>query len=209
LLLVGRIESEFTDPQGVRMSKLLLRVSLALILPLGHLSGCGPEHASPQATAPDQHKAPTPTVSAAPIPEPDPIVPEPSQSDPVKAVMECRKKGGDTAELLVAVRIAGTYYLHADADHDGTFTPLKVEATLPPGVEFVGDWCSPAPTQERGIEVFRSSVLLKRTLKVISATADSKVTGVLRFQACNDELCWPPGKMELSAPLSIQAEATP
>jgi Disulphide bond corrector protein DsbC len=191
------------------MSRLVLCISLALFLPLGYLTGCGPEHASLQATAPDQHKAPAPTVSTAPIPKPDPIAPEPSQSDPVKAVMECRTTSGNTAELLVAVRIAGTYYLHAEADHGGTFTPLKIEATLPPGVEFVGDWSFPAPTKERGIEVYRTSVLLKRALKITSATADSKVTGVLRYQACYDELCWPPGKLELSAPISIQAEAAP
>ena len=113
------------------------------------------------------------------------------------------------AELLVAVRVARAHYLHAEADHGGTFTPLRIEATLPPGVEFLGDWSFPAPKKERGIDIYRTSVPLKRTLKVTSAPADSKVTGVLRYQACNDELCWPPGKLELSAPLSIQAEATP
>jgi hypothetical protein len=208
LSLVGRTEPEFTDPQGVRMSRLILRVSWALVLPLGHLTGYGPDHASPQATTSAQQKAPAPTLTAAPLPKPDPIAPEPSSNEPVKAVMECRTTGGDTAELLVAVRIAGTYYLHAEADYGGTFTPLKVEATLPPGVEFVGDWSFPAPKKERGIEIYRTSVLLKRTLKVTSATANPKVTGVLRYQACNDELCWPPGKLELSAQLSNQAEAT-
>ena len=40
------------------------------------------------------------------------------------------------AELLVAVRIAGGYYLHAEADHGGRFVPLAFEATLPEGVDF-------------------------------------------------------------------------
>lgn len=191
------------------MSKLILRVCWALILPLGSFAGCVPDRASPRATAPDQTKPSVPTAIAAPLPRPDPIAPEPSQGEPVKAVMECRSTGGDTAELLVAVRIAGTYYLHAEADHGGTFAPLEVEATLPSGVEFAGNWDFPAPVKERGIGIYRSSVLLKRALKVTSAMADSKVTGAVRYQACNDELCWPPGKLELSARLSIQAEATP
>ena len=189
--------------------------SVLFVMLVGHLSGCGNQamhverakRPSEKVVAREQEKP----VAIGPVAE-DLAVAEPSPSEPVKAVMACRLANfspGTMAELLVAVRIAGTYYLHADADHGGTFTPLKVEATLPPGVEFVGDWSFPAPTKERGIDIYRTSVLLKRALKVTSAAADSKVTGVLRYQACNDELCWPPGKMELSAPLSIQAEATP
>jgi hypothetical protein len=185
------------------MPKFILRTSWALVL-LGQLTGCGPGQASPQVTVHQTvltPKPPTQAVTAPLIPKPDPVVPEPSPSEPVKAVMECR-----TEELLVAVRIARAHYLHAEADHGGTFTPLKIEATLPPGVEFIGDWVFPEPQKERGIAIYRMNVLLKRKLKVISATA--KVTGILRYQACNDELCWPPGKLELSAQLSTP-EATP
>ena len=195
------------------MPKLINLISWTPVLFLGQITGCGPDHASPRAdpaaTVTDQKKARTPQEMAFPIPTPDPIVPEPSPSEPVKALMACRTTGNATAELLVAVRIARAHYLHAEADHGGTFTPLKIEATLPPGVEFIGDWGFPAPEKERGIDIYRTSVLLKRKLKITSASADSKVTGVLRYQACNDELCWPPGKLELSAPLSIQAEVTP
>jgi hypothetical protein len=136
-----------------------------------------------------------------------PAVPEPSPSEPVKAVMACRPSGRFRAELLVAVRIARAHYLHAEADHGGTFTPLKIEAMLPPGVEFVGDWIFPTPEAGR-VPVYRTSVLLRRSLKITSPPSSREVTGVLRYQACNDELCWPPGKLELSAPLPIQAEAT-
>jgi hypothetical protein len=125
--------------------------------------------------------------------------------------MACRLANlspGTTGELLVAVRVARAHYLHAEADHGGTFTPLKIEATLPPGVEFIGDWSFPAPETGRGgLPVYRTSVLLKRTLRVTSPPVTPDVTGVLRYQACNDELCWPPGKLELSAPLPIHAEA--
>jgi hypothetical protein len=186
----------------------------ASVLTLGSLPSCGPDHASPLAGpvagVPDRKKAPGPAVISSPIPEPDPIVPDPTTSDPVKAIMACRTTGNATAELLVAIRISGLYYLHAEADHGGIFTPLKIEATLPPGVEFAGDWSFPTPEKERGIAVYRTSVLLKRSLRITTRTRDStKVIGVLRYQACNDELCWPPGKLELSSPLPIQAEATP
>jgi hypothetical protein len=119
-------------------------------------------------------------------------------------------RAGATAELLVAVRIARAHYLHAEADHGGTFTPLKIEATLPPGVEFVGNWIFPSPIAGRaGVPIYRDSVLLKRSLKITSLPPQTlNVSGVLRYQACNDELCWPPGRLELSAPLSIPREAS-
>jgi hypothetical protein len=196
------------------MPKLTLHLFWALILAMEILSGCGLDHAGsraePVVIAPDQQKMAAPTVISSPIPEPDPIVSDPSPSEPVKAVMACRTTGSATAEILVAIRISGSYYLHAEADHGGIFTPLKIEATLPPGIEFVGDWSFPTPEKERGIAVYRTSVLLKRSLRITTRTRDSpKVIGVLRYQACNDELCWPPGKLELSSPLPIQAEATP
>jgi hypothetical protein len=122
--------------------------------------------------------------------------------------MACRSSDRITAELLVAVRIARAHYLHAEADHGGNFIPLGIETSSPPGVEFVGDWSFPAPERgSGGVPVYRNSVLLKRTLKFTTPSSLSRdVTCVLRYQACNDELCWPPGKLELSALLPIQAE---
>jgi hypothetical protein len=136
-----------------------------------------------------------------------PDVPEPTPSDPVKAVMACRPSDRSGAELLVVVRIATAHYLHAEADHGGTFTPLKIDASLPPGVEFDGDWIYPAPEPGR-VPAYRDTVLLRRPLKVISTSPTQKATGVLRYQACNNELCWPPGKLELSAPLALHSEAS-
>jgi hypothetical protein len=195
-----------------------LHVPWILASLIGPFSGCGLDSTAPRAEqphvkviVPDR----TQSIAAADVPvaDPTPTVPEPSPSEPVKAALASRPASispGATAELLVAVRIAGAHYLHAEADHGGTFTPLKMEARLPAGVEFVGDWTFPPPVAGRaGVPVYRNSVLLRRSLKVTSPLPQTlNVTGVLRYQACNDDLCWPPGKLELSAPLTIQAEAT-
>ena len=190
--------------------------SVLVVMLVGHLSGCGN-----QAMHVEQDKRPSEKVVAreqekpadiGPVAE-DLAVAEPSPSAPVTASMACRParvKGETTVELLVTVRIARAHYLHAEADHGGTFTPLGMEATLPAGIEFVGDWIFPPPEAGRaGVPVYRNSVLLRRSLRVAFPTLKTlSVTGILRYQACNDELCWPPGKMELSAPLSIQTEVT-
>ena len=56
--------------------------------------------------------------------------------------------------------------------------------------------------------IYRDTVLLRRPLKLISPPKEPTVSGVLRYQACNEELCWPPGKLELTARLSLQPEVT-
>jgi hypothetical protein len=168
--------------------------------------GSGPDQAGPPqqpVIAPVQE----PAVARASSDVSDlPGVPEPTPSDPVKAVMVCRPSGRSTAELLVVIRIARAHYLHAEADHGGTFTPLRIEASLPPGAEFDGEWDYPAPEAGR-VPAYRNTVLLRRSVKMTTPTPSQNATGVLRYQACNDELCWPRGKLELSAPLAIQTGA--
>lgn len=199
---------------GAKMPRPICLVSRTLLSLVALLPGCGDGSSTARPDSPvivtASQKQPS---SASPIvtPIPAPNVAEPSPSEPVKAALACRLASlspGTTGELLVAVRIAGAHYLHAEADHDGTFRPLEIEATLPTGVEFIGNWIFPAPETGRGgVPIYRNSVLLRRMLKITSAPPTPDVTGVLRYQACNDELCWPPGKLELSVSLPTQAEA--
>src|SRR5262245_2106790 len=70
-------------------------------------------------------------------------VPEPSPSEPVKAVMAFRPASvtaGGAGELLVAVRVAPAHYLHATRDPGGKFTPLGIELSLPTGITALKDW---------------------------------------------------------------------
>src|SRR5262245_57715481 len=97
---------------------------------------------------------------------------EPRPSDPVKASMAfrpARVTAGATVELVVTVRIARAHYLHADKDPGGKFTPLGITATLPTGLEGVGDWQFPPPAKGRnGTPKYFDIVQLKRTVRVAS-----------------------------------------
>jgi Disulphide bond corrector protein DsbC len=139
-------------------------------------------------------------------------VPDPSPTEPVTAVMTIRPKVvsvGETAQVLVHIRIASAHFIHAQDEAHGPFVPVAVNATLPAGVEPVGDWQVPKPEKGRGNSlVYRDSVLLRRTLKAVSSSAPQTFTvvGELQYQVCTDELCWPQGKLKLSAPLTIQSQ---
>lgn len=118
-------------------------------------------------------------------------------------------KAGQTVELLVAVRIASAHYLHAADDSDTTFVPVAMSLVLPDGIEAVGEWQFPAPISVHGHSMgYRESIFLRRSLKVLPTALPQtlRLMGALHYQACTDELCWPKGTMELSAPLTIQSQ---
>jgi Disulphide bond corrector protein DsbC len=140
----------------------------------------------------------------------DIVVADPSPSEPVTALMTIRPKCatvGETVDLLVHIRIARAHFIYSKDDAGGPFVPVAVKATLPEGVEPISDWRLPTPEKGRGNSlVYRDSVLLRRSLKVVSSSSPRSLTvrGELQYQVCTDELCWPKGKLELSAPLMIQ-----
>jgi hypothetical protein len=139
-------------------------------------------------------------------------VPEPSPSEPVKAAILIRPVNvspGETAELLVYVRVASAHYLHAADSSDQTFIPVSIDVALPHGVEAASDWQFPTPEKVHGNALgYRNSVLLIRSVKLLSSVPEQTLhfQGELRYQACTEELCWPPGKIELSAALTVRSQ---
>jgi hypothetical protein len=136
-------------------------------------------------------------------------VDEPSLSEPVKAVMQIRPDvavPGNVIEVLVNVRIARAHYLHAANGWDKTFSPVAIKSELPEGVQPIGDWQLPKPTKIHGASVgYRDSILLTRKLKVLPSVKKQTVvfTAYLQYQACTDEMCWPPANTKLTASFVI------
>jgi hypothetical protein len=134
---------------------------------------------------------------------------EPTPSEPVKAVMEIRPDvavPGSVIEVLVKVRIARAHYLHAENGSDKTFTPVAIKSELPEGLEPISDWQLSEPTKIHGALVgYLDSILLKRTLNILPNARQQSVvfTADLQYQACTDEMCWPPANIKLSASLVI------
>jgi DsbC/DsbD-like thiol-disulfide interchange protein len=114
---------------------------------------------------------------------------------------------GETFEVLVRVRIAAGHHIYAATPKSKAFTGTRVSLVLPSGVEAVSGWSEPAAVQARdGEMVYTNSVSYSRTFKLGSATVASPILlkGKLRYQACNDQLCWPPKTIPFSATLTVQ-----
>jgi hypothetical protein len=212
------MESEMARHQPQSHIALARRASLVIVL-LGTLPGCSSDSTANNAVDASAENHSVPRVNPVPAPPtalatstPVVSVPDPSPSEPVTAVMTIqpeRASVGETIELLVHIRIASAHFVHAKDDAGGPFVPLTVNSALPEEVEPIGDWRVPTPEKGRGnSQVFRSSVVLRRLLKVVSGSAPATltVTGELEYQVCTDELCWPRGTLKLSAPLVIQSQ---
>jgi hypothetical protein len=184
---------------------------------VGHLSGCGSDSAGTKsANGPVDRTAESspirnhPRVEATTKGIDQVSAAAPALEEPVTATMKFRPESlsaGEAAELLVAVRIAPAHYVHAANNPGEPWVPLAMNVSLPDGVEFSEDWQLPTPEKGHGDAlVYRNSVLLRRALRVGAqfAPRNVRISGKLRYQACNDELCWPTRTMELSATLSIR-----
>jgi thiol:disulfide interchange protein len=136
---------------------------------------------------------------------------EPSSSEPVTATMRANPstvRAGETFEILVRARIAGSYYLYASNHLDEPFAPVALNLTLPHGVEALGDWKAPAPSRTKSGElIYTDSVLFRRPLKVSSnaPVGVMAIAGELHYQACTEELCWPPRTIKLSASATVSS----
>ena len=185
---------------------------------LGIMPGCGSDSTAQNSGDASAKSVSAPTerrerpVAAALVTSTEEVsVPDPSPAEPVTAVMTIRPDravAGETVEVLVRIRIASAHFIHAPGEAGGPFIPVSVNATFPAGLEPIGDWRFPPPEKGRGSAlVYRDSVVLRRSLKVVSSPRPEPltVTGELRYQVCTDELCWPQGKLQLSAPLTIHS----
>ncbi len=212
------LESEMARHQVQNHIAEPCRAGLAILL-IGILPSCHSESTARKSvdvnaqhvSVPIASRAPT-DATAVPTTIEEVAVPDPSPSEPVTAVMTIQPKCasvGETVEVLVHIRIASAHFIHAKDDSGGPFVPVTVKTTLPEGVEPIGDWQIPTPEKGRANAlIYRDSVLLRRSLRVVSRAEPENLTvvGELQYQVCTDELCWPKGKMKLSAPLVIQSQ---
>jgi hypothetical protein len=136
-------------------------------------------------------------------------VTKPSSFQPVVAVMEiipAKVRKGGTGEILVRLEIAGAHHIYASNIVGKPFIPISLNVTLPDGIEALSDWIAPAPNRTKtGELVYTDSMSFRRSLRVGSnvPAGPLSIKGELRYQACTEELCWPPRTIKLSSSVDI------
>ena len=135
----------------------------------------------------------------------------PSDSEPVTAVMQAipsQVAPGGTFELTVRVAIASAHHVYARVPDGSPFTATALTLRLPPGVEALGDWsCSEPARSPSGELVYTGSAWFRRRFRVVSGPPRGMpgIEAGLSYQACTEELCWPPRVLPLTAFLRIDS----
>ncbi|MCW5557841.1 MAG: hypothetical protein KIT22_08420 [Verrucomicrobiae bacterium] len=109
---------------------------------------------------------------------------------------------GTAFDLVVALRIAAGHHIYSpDKGGQGTFAPTTVRLVLPDGLAAEGDWVVSVPDRVKDGRIEAAAVIFRRTIQAgLNAPAGRVSMQVeLRYQACTEELCWPPRKVTLEA----------
>ena len=120
-------------------------------------------------------------------------------------------KPNQTAEATVQVVVQSGYHINANPP---TFsylraTELQLNSTPPISVNFIvypNPITKKFPFADKPLAVYEGTTTIKASLKADgSAKAGAQnLSAKLRVQACDDQVCYAPGTLDLSIPLTIK-----
>ena len=149
-----------------------------------------------------------PTASTSPAASTQPR----NSADMVKAVaLPAEVRPNDTTEAMVQVTVQNGYHINANPP---TFpyligTELSLQVSPPLSVSFIvypDPITKTFPFAEKPLAVYEGTATLKVSLKADKSAkpGTQNISGKLRVQACDDQVCYAPGTLALSIPLTIK-----
>jgi hypothetical protein len=117
---------------------------------------------------------------------------------------------GKNFEIAVVIEVHAGYHIQANKVLEEYLIPATVAAELPAGLRLVSTTYPKSLLKkftfsEKPMAVYegKATVRIKLEAQPSAALGPVKIPLVLRFQACNDELCLPPAKLSLTAELQV------
>ena len=127
------------------------------------------------------------------------------------AVQPTEIKAGGSGDAIVHLTIQSGYHINANPPTYSYLKPTELEIPPSQGIS-VGFIYYPAPLQrkfefaEKPLAVYEGAIELKARLKADKATkkGEQSIPAKLRVQACDEQVCYPPGTIELEIPLNVK-----
>jgi protocatechuate 3,4-dioxygenase beta subunit len=145
-----------------------------------------------------------------PRPLPELSVPAPRGARRVTAavaVQPSKVRPGNTLTLFVKARVAAGHHIYALEESGCSNLPTTLEASLPGVLRPDGPWRGPEPkVQDDGSRTLAGEVLFKRRFLIEgnrSGARTHKLAATLRFQVCNEALCWPAETISLETEFEV------
>ncbi len=120
-------------------------------------------------------------------------------------------RAGGTAEAVVQLNIQRGYHVNANPPTYPYLKPTEVELKSANGIT-VGFISYPDPQTkqfpfaEKPLAIYEGSTQLKVFLKADASAKKeaSNLPGKLKVQACDDQVCYPPGEIEITVPVTVK-----
>jgi hypothetical protein len=120
-------------------------------------------------------------------------------------------RAGAPARLALKVTLPKDIHVQSDKPRDPSLIPTVLTFTAPAGVtvegiEYPKATDLPQPGRKEPLAVFGSEFTIVARISLAAAVAKGalKVPGVLRYQACNDSVCFPPARATAEWTLEVQ-----
>jgi len=118
---------------------------------------------------------------------------------------------GKSADAVVRLTIQSGYHVNANPPTYPYLKPTQLDVTPSDGFStmFV-TYPSPLTKQfafaDKPLAVYEGEIEIKATIKAETAArkGDHSVAAQLRVQACDDQVCYPPGQVELRIPVMVK-----
>lgn len=124
--------------------------------------------------------------------------------DPVTWTYEAKKKTATTYDLIATATLPNPWHIYSQNTEDGGPLPTKISFNKNPLVIKVGKVLENGKLEKTFDENFKVNVLYYsnkvsfiQSIK-IKALAKTKISGMVEYMVCNDELCLPPTKKSFS-----------
>ena len=120
-------------------------------------------------------------------------------------------KAGGTAQLVVPLKIQSGYHVNANPPTFPYLKATELDIAASDGLSASSvSYPSPLSRQfafaDKPLNVYEGETELKATIKADNTASKGQhsLTAQLRVQACDDQVCYPPGQIELKIPVTVK-----
>jgi len=145
-----------------------------------------------------------------------PAIPSPAQGIKSESVVRFVAEpveiaAGNSAEAAVRLNIQSGYHLNANPPTYSYLKATELEFNPAAGLS-VGYISYPDPIvkkfpfAEKPIAIYEGDINVKVLLKAATSAKQglSNLAGILKVQACDDQVCYPPGELHVTVPVTIK-----
>jgi len=118
---------------------------------------------------------------------------------------------GGTADAIVDITIEDGYHVNANPPTYPFLKATELELSRSNGIStgfivYPNSFMKQFPFAEKPIAIYEGHTQVKVRLKADAAAKKeaTKLAGKLKVQACDDEVCYPPGEIALTIPVNIR-----